>query len=603
MKRSTSGPSLFRSENNVVIVGYGHAGRIHKKAYDGLASICTIAAVVELNLSRSGDTETSLRGVKIYQELGEALRELGGDVIVDFCVPAKINLELVETALRYGITKFLIEKPLGWDVASTKKLVAKLSGSEVVYLDTYAASMGIQQLLKEIGQQNSAPKRVDVVFHKNRVQDSRLKRGFVDDAVPNAWMIEGPHMLSIARQISGEITHVSEASTFDMKVGGDQILPEHGGGHAVLEHNNRTTTHLDLNMCSDRNERRIDVQLSNDVRMTVNLPPSKTTEQISTLEVLYPTGVRKIYRTEDRPMENCVQNAIRHLNGKAVAVSSLSDGLAVCAIVERMTERKQFWQSVPKQWKHFGAPLRPCAEDIKVMEDQVVRWAAESSVNGCNVLLCGVTPEIAGMEWPAGTRLWAVEKSQAMIDEVWPAKESTTQQACIAEWTRLPFKPGSFDIIIGDGCLSSLAYPQKQLEFFRAMRNVIRCDGLLIMRFFIQRDEPERPESVFKDLAEGRIGNFHVFKWRLTMSLQTTASEGVRVNNVWQAWNDAGVITDWPHQEVETIETYKGSDHRLTFTTMQEIREVHAPFFEERECIVPGYELGERCPILVYSPR
>jgi hypothetical protein len=258
---------------------------------------------------------------------------------------------------------------------------------------------------------------------------------------------------------------------------------------------------------------------------------------------------------------------------------------------------------VPKQWKHFGAPLRPCPEDIKVMEDQVARWADESSTGGCNVLLCGVTPEIAEMEWPAGTRLWAVEKSRAMIEEVWPAKESNTKLAVEAEWTRLPFRPCSFDIVIGDGSLSSLGFPRKQSEFLASVRNVMRCNGLLVMRFFVQRDEPERPETVFKDLAAGRIGNFHVFKWRLTMSLQATASEGVRVNKVWKAWNDAGVITDWPRQEVKTIDTYRGSDHCLTFTTMREIREVHAPIFEERECIVPGYELGERCPILVYSPR
>jgi hypothetical protein len=250
-------------------------------------------------------------------------------------------------------------------------------------------------------------------------------------------------MLSISRQIAGEFVNVSSASSFDMEVGDDQKLSEHGGGLAVLEHEHGTVTHLELNLCSDRNERAIEVLLWNGVRMLVDLPPSKTSEQFSQLTVLHPTAVREESRFEDRPLENCVRNAKRHLTGEDTPVSSLSDGLAICAIVERMTERKQFWQSVPKQWKHFGPPLRPGPADIRIVVDQVQRWKHETSSDKCNVLLCGVTPEIVEMEWPAGTILWAVEKSRAMIREVWPARGSTSKLAMQAEWTRLPFAPGS----------------------------------------------------------------------------------------------------------------------------------------------------------------
>jgi len=600
---SIPGPALFQAQNHVVIVGYGHAGRIHRKAYEGLGSHCTVSAVVEPNADRFSEIETSLPGVKIYRELGDALGELGGDVIIDFCVPAKINLELVETALSFGINKFMIEKPLGWDVASTNDLVSKLSRCEVVYLDTYVASTGVQQLLRKIDEQNSAPKKVDVVFHKNRVTDSRSSRGFVHEAIPSAWMIEGPHMLSISRQIAGEFSRVSSASSFDMEMGAGRKLPGHGGGLAELEHGNGAVTHLELNLCSDRNERMIEVLLCNDVRMVAELPPSKATEQYSALKVLHPTGEREEYRYEDRPMENCVRNAILHFAGEDAAVSSLSDGLAVCAIVEKMTDRQTFWQNVPKQWKHFGPPLRPCPEDIGIMEGLVTRWMDESQADRCNVLLCGVTPEIVEMKWPDGARLWAVEKSRAMIQEVWPAEGSTTKQPLQAEWARLPFEPDSFDIVIGDGCLTSLKYPQLQLDFLNSLRKVMRRGGCLIMRFFVQKDEPERPEEVFGDLVAGRIGSFHVFKWRLAMALQNSAGKGVRVDKIWKAWDEAGTITDWPQQAVKTIDTYRGSDHRLTFTNMREINDLFSSGFEERAFKVPGYELGERCPILMYSPR
>ena len=132
---------------------------------------------------------------------------------------------------------------------------------------------------------------------------------------------------------------------------------------------------------------------------------------------------------------------------------------------------------------------------------------------------------------------------------------------------------------------------------------MLRSNGIMIMRYFVQADDPERPEVVFADLREGRIGSFHAFKWRLAMSLQANASEGVRVDDIWRKWAAANVTTGYPNEAVNTIETYRGSDHRLTFTTLGQIRDLHAGLFEEKSCIVCGYELAERCPIMVYSPR
>ena len=603
MTRNSSGLTVRRQKYKVVIVGYGHAGRIHKKAYDSLGTLCAVAAVVDPDIHKHVEISASLPGVEIFHELSAALGQVGSDVIVDFCVPAMAHLGLVETALRLGVTRFLIEKPLAWDVASSEQLVAVLQGFDVVYLDTYAASTGVQRLLDKILEQDSAVEHVNLVFLKNRISDSRLNRGFAEDAIPSAWMIEGPHMLSIAMQIAGQIAHVSSASTFDMDIGKNQLLPEHGGGRALLQHENGAITHLELDLCSNRNVRRIEVLLRNEVRMAVDLPPSKAQRQYSVLAVTYPGGAHEVHHYEDRPMENCVRNAISHLAGEQVAVGSMADGLAICAIVERMMERTKFWQSVPQQWKHFGPPLRPGPEDIRVMEQQAAAWVESSSAERCDVLLCGVTPEIASMHWPAGTRLWAVEKSLAMIREVWPANASPGKQALQGEWTCLPFAPHSFDIVIGDGCLTSLKYPQQQSHFLEEVHSVLRSNGIMIMRYFVQADDPERPEVVFADLREGRIGSFHAFKWRLAMSLQANASEGVRVDDIWRKWAAANVTTGCPNEAVNTIGTYRGSDHRLTFTTLGQIRDLHAGLFEEKSCIVCGYELAERCPIMVYSPR
>jgi predicted dehydrogenase len=585
---------------HIVLVGFGHAGRIHLKAYEACSERGAVTAIVEHNPERAAQAESLCPGIAVFRSLGAALEQQHGTDVIDFCVPAKANLELVRSALDYGVRKFLIEKPLGWDVDSTNQLVTMLEDCEVVYLDTYVASAGVRRVLEQIRELGARPQRVSVVFHKNRVADSRVSRGFDDDAVPNAWMIEGPHMLSIAQQVAGEISRIAEASTFDMGLEDDRVLPDHGGGHALLEHRNGAFTSLDLSLCSDRNERFTDVELENGARLHAALPTSKSPNQCSRLVTVYPSGRRDEAVVGDRPLEACVQNAIRYLAGDPVRVSRLADGLAFCSLIEQMTEKKQFWQAVPKQWKHFGPPLRPCRQDIEIMESAVARWMAATGADGCNALLCGVTPEIASMAWPDSTRLWAVEKSRAMIDEVWP-EISEGKQALQADWRTLPFQDDSFDIVIGDGCFTSLAYPRVQAQFLDVLRRVLRPDGWLIMRFFVQQERPESPAAVFGDLD--RIGSFHVLKWRLAMALQKSARDGVVVNDIWEAWRTAGVTTPWPPAAVGTIDTYRGSNHVLTFTSLEQIRALMSPSFREISYTEPSYELGDRCPILVYSQQ
>jgi predicted dehydrogenase len=600
------GPRDSRNEQvsfAVVLVGFGRAGQIHSRAYRELEGICRVTTVVEPDPARRAEIEAALPSAAIFSDLGSALNQLGGEALVDICVPAKINLELVNTALKQGVRRFLIEKPLGWDMDSAAALMASLEGCEAVYLDTYGASSAIKWLLARMKERRSPPTRITVRFHKDRRGDSQSDRGFIHGAVPSAWMIEGPHMLSIARQLGGDIVSIPLASTFDMKTDQKLLLPDHGGGHARLEHASGAVSELDLSLCSRQNERTVRVELADGTLLEAVLPASKVAQQSSNVRVRLPTGEVKHHQLEDRPMEYCVRNAIQFFAGEPRPVGRLTDGLTICRLVEQMTNKQQFWQSAPKLWKYFGPPLRPCDQDIQSMEEQVARWHDAHPERRANVLLCGVTPEIASMHWPAGTRLWAVEKSRAMIEQVWPVGLPPGRQVIQGEWTKLPLQPGSIDIVIGDGCFTSLSYPELQRKFLAELVTLLRPGGTLIMRFFVQRDGRESPEDIFEEQRRGFIGSFHAMKWRLAMALQATASEGVKVDDVWQTWRRANLQTEWPEAVVQTIDTYRGSDHLLVFTTLEEIRALFADYLEEQDYIEHDYELGERCPILVYAPR
>ena len=82
---------------------------------------------------------------------------------------------------------------------------------------------------------------------------------------------------------------------------------------------------------------------------------------------------------------------------------------------ERMTLQPDHWNQHARQWQ----PDRPrrCGRRRKtsVCWKTVADWCARTGVTAPHALLCGVTPEIARMRWPANTWLTAVDHSRPMI--------------------------------------------------------------------------------------------------------------------------------------------------------------------------------------------
>ena len=223
-------------------------------------------------------------------------------------------------------------------------------------------------------------------------------------------------------------------------------------------------------------------------------------------------------------------------------------------------------------------------------------------------LLLGVTPEIAALSWPARTTLVAADQSRAMIGGVWPGAALGHAAVC-ARWQALPLADDTQDLVFGDGCFSALTAGDYE-AMMHSVRRVLRPRGLALMRFFLRPDRPEAPASVLAELHAGRIGSFHAFKWRFAMALHGTLVAGVRLGDIWEAWHDAVPHPDqlarergWPLPIVLTIDDFREVDGRYTFPTLCEVRATMSAGFIEVSCEFPGYELGERCPILAFRPR
>jgi len=268
------------------------------------------------------------------------------------------------------------------------------------------------------------------------------------------------------------------------------------------------------------------------------------------------------------------------------------------------------WPAHARQWAHVGSPLRPCEEDLHLMRQSVVqRFREQAPSRPLDGLLLGVTPEIASLDWQLPVNLCAVDHSKDMIQAVWPG-DSDSRQAICADWLHLPWEGSTFDIAVGDGCLTLMNYPDDYVRLGASVAACLKPDGLFLIRLFCRPESAETVDAVFDDLWSRRIGNFHVFKWRLAMALQGNCSTyGIRVADIWETYHERipdpsalAAITGWPIEEIMTINVYRGSQAIYTYPRVEEVIDALSGQFSCVEQKTGHYELAERCPLLVLQP-
>lgn len=254
-----------------------------------------------------------------------------------------------------------------------------------------------------------------------------------------------------------------------------------------------------------------------------------------------------------------------------------------------MTDR---WTGAAPHWAAWGPPLRPSPEDLAVY----AAWARPG-----DTVLWGVTPELVALPWPG--RLWAVDRSPAMIAALWPGDDGR-RQVRRAEWGECADLPPATQLV-GDGCFANVPFPGGWRRLFAAARARLATPedgspaGRAIFRLFLRPEAPEPVAAVEAALPD--IVSFHAFKLRLAMALQGDASAGVAMHAV-QAQARRLPLGRWPAAEVATLDNYLDQPGRLHFPSLRELRAALEGLFRVLEIHQPAYELGERCPILVLEP-
>ncbi len=266
------------------------------------------------------------------------------------------------------------------------------------------------------------------------------------------------------------------------------------------------------------------------------------------------------------------------------------------------------WEKHAGQWNHIGPPLRPCPQDLQFVQTEVNDIARAR--NRVEALLLGVTVELTALSWPANCSLTAVDSSRSMLIRRWRAPAGIKSAALQGLWERLPVPRKSLDLVLADGSLSILPNARGAAEVLRELAAVLSPGGRIVTRVFIRQETEPTPGEVIDAMRRGEYGNFHVFKWRLLMALHDSPTEGVLLNTVYRTVCDA--IPDraavarelgWPLESVNTIDAYKDVSGRYFFPCLAQFRELMGGDLRELDCLVPTYELGERCPTLVLSRK
>jgi len=271
---------------------------------------------------------------------------------------------------------------------------------------------------------------------------------------------------------------------------------------------------------------------------------------------------------------------------------------------------KSYWQGLAQSYAAAGAPLRPSREDIEFLESAMAECAARRKPEHLRALLLGVTPDIAAMRWPEGTRLTAADNSFSMVRAVWPGNVPGRRLGVCANWLALPVRESSCDAVIGDGSMNCVRFPAGFRALAESVRGVLREDGISVLRCYTRPVPGEGPDEVFEDLRRGEIVSFHHFKFRLLMAMQESTEQGIAVAEVYREWMerkvDLGALSGragWEKKTIDTMELYRGRETVHTFPSMAEFRSVLSEHFEELGVSSPSYSLSERCPVLVLRPR
>lgn len=268
-----------------------------------------------------------------------------------------------------------------------------------------------------------------------------------------------------------------------------------------------------------------------------------------------------------------------------------------------MSNKSSHWNHIAQRWHLVGPPLRPSREDILHFEQAVDR-KMKSHAGPLRALILGVTPELAALNWPPGTRLSALDGSAQMVDALW---KGPREGAMVGSWTNAPIKDASLDMIVCDGGVGVLSYPADQQKLLTEIRRMLAPNGMFTVRLFVPGCHAEPIEQIAADLEARAIPSLDALKFRLWGALQANVASGVRprdvVRHIEKIAGRLARLADcfgWPAEHIATLELHRESQVSYCLSSVADllplINAVNG--LEMVDVAFPAHPFGDRCPVV-----
>jgi SAM-dependent methyltransferase len=226
--------------------------------------------------------------------------------------------------------------------------------------------------------------------------------------------------------------------------------------------------------------------------------------------------------------------------------------------------------------------------------------AVKSEVRGLNgpILLLGLTRPLMD----ASNDLIAIDRSVEMIRNA-----SGAVRAVAADWTALPFAPGSFAGCIGDGSLISFEFPDRLRSVLNEVARCLKPGGRFACRVFLRPDPTPGLGELMRAARSGRLA-FQHFKFKFAMAM---AAESGLSNIAVAALpellathlpdrDELAVQTGWDRREIDTIDVYRSSDATYCFPSRAELASVVPPVFSAPRFVpIASHPFGMEWPVVV----
>lgn len=251
-------------------------------------------------------------------------------------------------------------------------------------------------------------------------------------------------------------------------------------------------------------------------------------------------------------------------------------------------------------------PWHPSREDAAFMREWTSPILEKTPVP--RVLVLGVTPEIVKLAWPPGAHIVGIDSSPAMIASLWQRNASALSHVACARWQLMPLKDAQFDAVVGDGSLNALSSLEEYGKVLGEVSRVLKPEGALVLRCFVRPPHAETPERVLFKAMEGQLPTTAAFRLRFAFAV-ADADGSIGLAALHDAFNalvpdrDAlARITGWPRQDIDRVDTDKGSRVRLTFPTQSQLVSLSEPIFRIEVSARGTYTQAEHCPTFLFRP-